>query len=186
MQNDAKSLAKWAQMRKSNMATSLNPVTTSPTRRILSRLFAGCVAIVCLTVAGCAMLTPRLEAPYVSLAGLELKQVGVFEQRYDLTLRIQNPNAVSLPIAGMNYQLALNGKSFARGVSNDPVDIPGYGEALTRVQVTSNVVGLLDQLKQLGQKGEPSLDYKVTGNVSLANRMIDLPFTHEGSFKLNE
>lgn len=144
------------------------------------------MAVACLAMAGCAALTARLESPYVSLAGLELKQMGVFEQRYDLTLRIQNPNAVALPIAGMNYELQLNGKSFARGVNNELVDIPAYGEALTHVEVTSNFVGLLDHVKRLGQKGEPRLDYKVEGSVSIAHRMFALPFSHEGSFTLRE
>lgn len=173
-------------MRATKITLSMAACSAPAVQRLTWRAAILCAALFGLMLSGCAALTTRLETPYVSLAGLELKQVGIFEQRYDLTLRIQNPNAVSLPIAGMNYELQLNGKPFARGVSNDPVDIPAYGEAVTRVQVTSNMVGLLDHLKRLGQKGEPRLDYKVAGNVSLANRMIDLPFSHEGSFNLRE
>lgn len=155
-------------------------------RRFFVRRANFCMVLACLVITGCAALTQRLEAPYVSLAGLELKQMGVFEQRYELTLRIQNPNAVALPIAGMNYELHLNGKSFARGVSNELVDLPAHGEALARVDVTSNFVGLLDHLKRLGQQGDPRLAYKVEGSVSLAHRMLALPFRHEGSFNFEK
>lgn len=168
------------------MATSSQALLSFSKYCLFQRVLPMLATVTCIIIAGCATVTGRLEPPYVSLAGIELKQVGVFEQRYDLTLRIQNPNGVALPIAGMNYALQLNGKSFAKGVNNKPVDIPAHGEALAQVEVTSNVVGLLDHIKRLGRKDEPSLDYKVEGSVSLAHRMIALPFRHEGSLKLRE
>lgn len=65
----------------------------------------------------CATLMQQFDPPYGNLAGLELKELGLLEQRYLLKLRVQNPNSVPLPIAGMNYDLAINNKKFARGVS---------------------------------------------------------------------
>lgn len=139
------------------------------------------ILIALLSLAGCAALTTPLESPYVSLAGLQLSEVSLFEQRYTLTLRIQNPNAVDLPIAGMNYVLHVNGEEFARGVNAEAVDVPAHGEALAKVDVTSNLAGLFDQIKRLGSGGEPRLDYKLEGSVSLASRLVKLPFKYEGS-----
>lgn len=143
------------------------------------------VAAVCVLLLGaCATLMQQLDPPYVNLAGLELKEMGLFEQRYLLRLRIQNPNAVSLPIAGMNYSLAINNKQFARGVSDQSLTIPAHGEGLADVEVASNLGGLLDQLRQIGSKEKPRFNYKLDGSVSLVSSAMKLPFSYEGSVAL--
>jgi LEA14-like dessication related protein len=137
-----------------------------------------------LLLSACATLLQQFDPPYVTLAGLELKEMGLFEQRYLLRLRIQNPNAVPLPIAGMNYSLAINDQQFARGVSNQSLTVAAHGEGLADVEVTSNLGGLLDQLRQLGNQAAPRFDYKLDGSVSLVNSALKLPFSYQGSVGL--
>lgn len=135
-------------------------------------------------LSACATLMQQLDPPYVNLAGMQLKEIGLFEQRYLLTLRIQNPNSVSLPIAGMNYSLKINDKEFARGVSDQSITIPAHGEGLAEVEVTSNLGGLIDQLRRLGERNQPSFDYKLDGSVSLVSSALKLPFEYAGSVTL--
>jgi hypothetical protein len=46
---------------------------------------------------GCAAMQDSLEAPYVTLTDLRMLDMTLFEQRYGLKIRVQNPNPVSCP-----------------------------------------------------------------------------------------
>jgi LEA14-like dessication related protein len=134
--------------------------------------------------AGCSGLRGRPEPLEVSLANMNILQVGLFEQRYLLQLRIQNPNDFSLPIKGMKYQLYLNEKIFARGVSGNSVTIPGFGEALVDIEGISNISGILDQLYEMGEGGKDVLHYRLSGSARLGNQPLSIPFEYKGEIRL--
>jgi len=127
----------------------------------------------------------RTQAPYVSLSDLQVREIGLFEQRYRLKLRIQNPNSFALPISGMNYQLHINGKKFAGGVSRQPVTIPAFGEALADVDVISDVGSLLQQFSGLTSGHVQKVSYRLSGSISLAHSVLKLPFEYKGEVDLN-
>ncbi len=141
-------------------------------------------AALLLGLAACASLGARLEPPRVSLANLQLVEFGVFEQRYRLDLRIQNPNDAELPIAGMDFRLYLNDEEFARGLSNQRVTVPAFGEQLVEVQVTSGLTGILGQLQRLGQGELKTFSYRLAGNVKPLHRALKYPFEYRGEIDL--
>ncbi len=65
---------------------------------------------VLLTLAGTACSTiPRdFETPKFGIADIAPKTVTVFEQRFDIQLRIQNPNNFDLTINGIRFEIDLN------------------------------------------------------------------------------
>jgi LEA14-like dessication related protein len=133
-----------------------------------------------LLLAGCVTPPPALEAPNVSLSDIRLLDVSLFEQRFALKLRVQNPNPVELPVTGMNIRLDINDVELGRGVSNQAATVPAYGETLFDINLVSNVARLIDQIRALeGGKGE-SLRYRLSGGVSVANRLGKLPFDYQG------
>lgn len=134
---------------------------------------------------GCAALAPKIDPPHVSLSDLKLKDVGLFEQRFTLTLRIQNPNDFALPIKGMDYEVFLNDQKFARGVSNDAVTVPALGEALASVDVVSNAGSLWQQAQTLMNGKQTALRYRLSGGLRVVNRAVKIPFDYQGEFKLN-
>jgi LEA14-like dessication related protein len=79
-------------------------------------------------LSACAGLAGLAQKPEVSVAGLNLVQFGLFEQRFALKLRIQNPNDVELPINGLNFEIEINGQPFIKGLSDKSVTIPRFGE----------------------------------------------------------
>jgi LEA14-like dessication related protein len=83
-------------------------------------------------LAACANLAGLSQKPEVSLAGLKLTQLGLFEQRFSLQLRIQNPNDVDLPIDGLTFDVELNGQPFLKGVSDKAVRVPRFRRSGTR------------------------------------------------------
>ena len=135
-----------------------------------------------LLMAGCASLGEKREPPRVSLANIKLVDLQLLEQRYLVTLRIQNPNPKELAIEGMSFELEINEQDFAYGVSADAVTVDPYAEALVDVAVVSSLFSIIDQLKtQNSRQGKP-LTYRLTGKASIAGSMLTIPFERAGEF----
>lgn len=137
-----------------------------PVRRsFIRRLFAGGGLLL---LAGCAGLPLGLEKPGVSIAGIRLLDGNLFEQRFVLALRITNPNRVEIPIEGLNFDLDLNERPFAKGVSNRALVVPRLGEATMEVTVSTGLNAWLKQLGELG-KGRDKADYRIRGRLVTGN-----------------
>ena len=126
----------------------------------------------------------NLQPPNVTLSNVTTaREMTVFEQRYDLTLRIQNPNNVALPVSGLSYTVTLNEKEFARGVSNEHTNIPALSEGLVHVTVTSGALDWLRQIEQIQTKPDLNPSYSITGTLYLEGFPGgSLPFSKAGAF----
>lgn len=133
-----------------------------------------------LALLGCSSLGEYKERPRVSIAGVQVTEANLFEQRYRLQLRVQNPNPVNLPIRGLDYQVEVNGNTFATGVSDRAVVVPRYGSALVDVEGISTLGSLIKQLKHLDPLKQQPAQYVIRGNVRVTDRDLTLPFEHRG------
>lgn len=131
---------------------------------------------VALFLAACAT---HFEKPAVTLVGVDLESLGLFEQRFILKLRVKNPNDVDIPVEGLVFEVELNGRPFANGVSNVGVTIPRLGEAVLEVKASSNLAAFLRQWRDLEKEGKPGMDYRVRGNLRVSGYGA-LPFDHRG------
>ncbi len=139
------------------------------------------LAIVLLSA--CAGLGGLAQKPEVSLASLNLVQIGLFEQRFALKLRIQNPNDVELRINGLSFEIELNGRSFITGLSDRGVTIPRFGEALLEVTATSTLGSALKQLRELQKGGRERIDYRIAGRLNVSD-IGTVPFERRGDLSL--
>ncbi|HSC80908.1 MAG TPA: LEA type 2 family protein, partial [Chitinolyticbacter sp.] len=126
----------------------------------------------------CAGVPSHFEKPRVSLAGIALKEAGLLEQRFTLTLRIENPNDIAIPIKGLDTTLEINGQPLASGVAAQAVTLPALGEARIAIDVTSNLASLIRQLRRATESGSPR--YKLAGKLFVPMRADGVPFTVEG------
>lgn len=129
---------------------------------------------------GCAGLTRKPEPPVVGLSNIQLGQMTLFEQRYALQLRVQNPNDFALPIQGLQCTLFINEREFASGVSGAAVTVPRFGEALLHVDVVSDLRRVFEQVRDAGNAGPVS--YRLSGKVSVEGFAFSLPFDYRGEF----
>lgn len=143
---------------------------------------------VLLSLAGCSTLSPRLEAPKLSIVSVELVKGELFEQRIRARMRVQNPNDRELAVKGITYTIELGGEELGRGLSGSSFTVPRLGEAEFDMNVTANLAGTL--LKLVGraeQQGRApgALDYRIVGKVQLASGLVrSVPFEQKGSLKL--
>jgi len=153
----------------------------SPKRLALPALFL----VLFVLLSGCAYLPSGTEPPRVHLVGLQLTQVDVFEQRYRLRLRIQNPNDFALNIRGLDFRVEVNGEQFAEGVSSKAVEVPGFGEAVTEVEVSSSLWSLARQFRDRTAAPE-SIAYRLHGRVALEGVALPVGFESTGEFGFAE
>lgn len=152
----------------------------------IHRYLALLVAMVLLAgISGCAGLFRPVESLQVNLADLRLQDATLFEQRFVLVLRIQNPNSFAIPVEGVQYSLDLDNEEFARGVSSTKVEIPALGSGLVEVEAVSTTLALIRQLGRLGAQGEKApMAYRVRGVVH-ALRLRNIAFDQQGEIDLS-
>lgn len=122
------------------------------------------LVVLFLALAGCAS-GPEADfvSPRVSLVNLESIDGTGIQQRYRVTLRVQNQNTFPLSISGYIVNLSLNGNAVADGVSNNAMVLPGLGEALVEVDTTTNAFQVLQTVLEF--PGRNSLTFGVNGKV---------------------
>lgn len=143
------------------------------------------VGVFSLVLAGCAGMLPKLEQPQVGVASINLVEPGLLEQRYRVQLRVQNPNAIDLPIDGIQLRVEINDHPFVTGVSPHPVTVPRYGSALIDIDAVSTLAALARQLKDITLSQTETMHYKLSGKVHLSQPSIELPFAEEGDINLS-
>ena len=117
-----------------------------------------------LALAGCAS-GPEADfvSPQVSLVNLEAIESPGLQQRYRVTLRVQNRNTFPLSISGYIVNLSMNGNNVADGVNNAATVLPGLSEELVVVDTTTNAFQVLQTVLEI--PGRTSLSFGVNGKV---------------------
>lgn len=135
----------------------------APRASCVPRLLA---AAVCLGLAtGCASFGTLIEAPEVSVVNIQPEAASGFEQRFQVDLRIANPNERPLEVDGLRFELEVNGERLARGQTGDSVSVPRLGDAVIRVHTTTT---LLDVFRQVWAAQEAKgVRYRIEGRVFL-------------------
>jgi LEA14-like dessication related protein len=135
-------------------------------------------------VSGCATLYPQQERVKVTIANITPMDSTLMEQRFLVRLRIQNRTQKPMTIDGMSFDLELNGKDFASGVSNQQVTATAYGEALLDVKVSSTIFGVIRQIQSVQKlKGKP-FHYEISGRLSSPDHFFTVPFRESGEIDL--
>ncbi|MEM6640415.1 MAG: LEA type 2 family protein [Pseudomonadota bacterium] len=143
------------------------------------------VALTTLFLNGCSTLLASVEAPKLSLTNVQMLSSSLLEQRYRLTLRVANPNPVTLPISGMSYSVKFAGVDFASGVTPNAFRIPARGEHLVDIDVSTNLLRTAQQLMSVMRGNPDSLSYELTGSVDVDLPLVgSVPFSQSGEVAL--
>lgn len=141
--------------------------------------------LLCGVVAGCAGMRPGMEPPGLMLTSLQLTEVALLAQQYELGVRLQNPNREPLVVEGLRYQLDLNGERFARGASAAGITVPGYGEADLTLQLSVNTLQLAGRLMAWMENPPEAFEYRILGQIDLQGLVRGLPFESAGRVSLS-
>ena len=137
------------------------------------------------TLVGCASLTTELDPPKISLVGLRNLPVESGAPRFEITLRVINPNKQPLDIAGISYSVELLGKELITGVTSDVSPIAGYGEGVVTLQAELQLVELLRLMASLGTTRSMPLQYRFSAKIDFNGLLPTQRLEDSGEITLN-
>ena len=146
----------------------------------LARL--GCLFALTLFLNACANL--QLQSPQVSVISISPSQNSGLDLGFDVKLKVTNPNAIALPIEGMNYALALNGAKLLRGTTGKVPTIAAYGSETIDISVSTNLLSAPQFLVGLLGKSNEDISYELSGTLDLAGYLPSLSISESGKVPL--
>jgi LEA14-like dessication related protein len=147
-------------------------------------LFATWLA--CLVLAGCAGIPRDLQTPEVSFVGLKTVEASLFEQKLTVRMKVRNPNAIELPVNGLDVDMELADEPCARGVSAREFVVPAGGEAEFDMNVTANAANALLKIAS-GDLEADEIGYRVKGKLSTKIGMLrTIPFDERGTLPVSD
>jgi len=153
--------------------------------KLAKKLARLCMLLALAATAGCSAFGPKLETPRLTLLSVGMTSADVFNQHFLVRMHVTNPNDRDLPIKFIEYQLFLQGDSFAKGTSSRPFVIPALGETefdlTVRTHFVSSVGRLLSRLH-----GSQQVEYVIEGTVHADRGLVrKIPFREGGIVDLS-
>jgi LEA14-like dessication related protein len=145
-----------------------------------------CVLVSLFLLAGCAGLGKTLEPPRINLSNVQFQESKALETVLQIELRVFNTNDVPIKVKGLDCDLELNGKSFAKGVSSVDREIPAFGTTIVPVTLYSSMVDIFRGIMGLPPKAE-KLKFGVSGRLHLEGGFLmpsTFPFKAEEELAL--
>ena len=131
---------------------------------------------------------PSLKMPSISLNQLKLDKLGFTGANLTLEIKLKNPNALSLFLKDMNYQLNVSGANWIQGKTSKEMTISEKGESLISIPFSLNFLSMGQSVYNLLSGNQP-LKYDLKGNASLGSSLkllgdFQLPFEQSGEVKI--
>lgn len=141
---------------------------------------------VLLTLSACAGLRHNSDSLKVNLSSLQVLEVRPLEQRFRADIRIQNRSRSPLQVEGLAFDLSLNGKQFASGVSNQHVTIEELSDAVVTVDLTSTLFGLIRQFQAFQSLENEPFRYAFNGVLYTGDSPFGIAFSDGGEIDLRK
>lgn len=148
--------------------------------RHLYRLLTG--SLLAMALGGCASFGLG-EPPSVVVAGIEPIAGQGLETRFELRLRIQNPNDSPIDYDGLWVELSVDGSRLASGVSDQRGTVPRFGETVLAVPVSVSLGALVRQALAMAGGDRPGTRYAMRGKLSRPG-LGSTRFESDGELKL--
>lgn len=107
------------------------------------------IALSALLVVGCAQFSSPDQRPQVQLIDVVPIGSSGVAPRFLVRLQVINRGRRALNVAGISYNLALNGDRVMTGITSEAVSVPAFGQAMVDVDATMNLIGSLRMITSL-------------------------------------
>lgn len=98
------------------------------------------IAVISLFAGGCATIDKDYEAPKVDVVGITKSDTDTAALQFTIQLRIVNPNADTLNLEGLYYELSLEGIDVVTGTAKNIPPIEGYSVAVVSVSSSAGMI----------------------------------------------
>jgi len=150
--------------------------------RSLWRLPAIVFAVLLLT--GCASLQPGFETPTVRVASFRAIPGSGVVPNFEIGLQVINPNARALPLRGVSYAVAIEGRELLTGVGSDLPVVPGYGEGEVTLTAVPNLLQSLSFFNDLLNRPRDRFRYELSAKLDVGGLLPAIRIADTGEFNL--
>jgi len=137
-------------------------------------------------LAGCASLQPGYETPTVTVTHFRGLPGEGGAPRFEIGLRILNPNRSPLKLHGIAYNVRLEGHRLLAGVANDLPEVAAYGEADVNLVASIDLLGGLGLIGDLLNSQRGSLTYRLEAKLDIGPLQPAIRVDHEGQLALGQ
>ena len=125
------------------------------------------------------------DPPQVSLESFKALPDVEGAPRFEIKLRIANPNTQALDIAGISYSIALLDRKLISGVTNEVPRIEGYSEEIITLEAGLQLIELLRLFASLGTSGNEPLNYDFSAKIDFNGLVPTQRVKESGEIRLN-
>ena len=148
--------------------------------------FLSAFLLACASLHGCALLQEDLKPPGVNLVAIYPESGSMTDLRFRCRLRLDNPNAVDLPIKGGQLELTLAERAAATGQLAEGVTVPARGSEEVDAVVSIGVMSAVTIITSIMSDPNAVVRYEVDGYVDVGVSYLGrIRFDDAGEFSLN-
>ncbi|MEJ2057693.1 MAG: LEA type 2 family protein [Desulfofustis sp.] len=137
-------------------------------------------------LSGCAVMQSGYDPPSVSLTSFRFIPGDSIVPKFEVGLRILNPNRDALELEGLFYSISIADNDIISGVANELPIIEGYGEEDILLEAVVDVIGGAKLLQSLLRSQKGSIDYGFTAKLDLGALQPPLRVSEKGEFSLSD
>jgi|GEM_PF-604093 len=130
------------------------------------------LSIYLLILSGCATNDADYERPKVDVVGITKSDTDTGAFQFTIQLRIVNPNAETINLKGLYYELSLDGIDVLNGTANNIPPIEGYSNALVSVSSAANLVNSIRFAARLMETTSDKLPYELRAKLGTSSRWM--------------
>lgn len=131
----------------------------------------------------CSFLAqPKLEQPTVSLSSIKVLPSESLKPKFEIGLKIVNPNAIPLSFKGLSYSMAIEGFKVINGVSQGLPTIPANGEETVYINAIVDLKKSFALLSILLKDKLTTAHYSFNAELAPKGPLPKIQFAESGEF----
>ena len=129
-----------------------------------------CLAALCWS--GCATLDKNYESPKVDVVGITKGEGDTSAMQFTIQLRIVNPNAETIHLKGLYYELSLEGIEVVTGTAKNLPPIEGFSDAIVSVSSSAGLLSSARLVQKLINDPQDMLDYELKAKLGTTSKWM--------------
>jgi len=138
-----------------------------------------------LLLTSCATMSPEYEEPTVTLTSFRALPSEGMAPAFEIGLRVINPNANDLALAGVVYTISVQGHELVKGVGKDFPVIEGYSQQDLLLTASADLLAGIHFIGDMVRNPSDSLEYTFEAKLDLQGLYPSIRVSENGTFSLN-
>lgn len=135
-------------------------------------------------LAGCAGLKTEFKEPSISVTYFRALPSNGIAPRFEIGLHVANPNRFALDLAGVSYNVRIEGREILNGVANDLPEIEAYGEGDITLLATADLFNSISLIADLVRQPRDTFSYELDALLDLGGIYPNLTINKKGQVSL--